>query len=103
MKFLKNLKHIFVVTILSLSLMYGAIFLFDDEFTNSINGFFVYRTGHGIWQDYLHRHALVPSQDIVIIKIDEKSLNELQAKNTLKNLTIPKSTYAILTQKLEEA
>jgi CHASE2 domain-containing sensor protein len=39
----------------------------------------------------------------VIIKIDEKTLNTLQAKNTLKMLSIPKQTYAELIEKLESA
>jgi CHASE2 domain-containing sensor protein len=56
-----------------------------------------------VWQDYFYRHTLAPSEDIVIIKIDEKTLNELQAKNTLKTLSIPKSTYATLIEKLQSA
>jgi CHASE2 domain-containing sensor protein len=57
-----------------------------------------------VWQDYFYRHTVTPStDDIVIIKIDEKTLNELQAKNTLKTLSIPKGTYATLIEKLQSA
>jgi CHASE2 domain-containing sensor protein len=56
-----------------------------------------------VWQDYFYRHTLAPSEDIVIIKIDEKTLNETQSQGNLKTLTIPKSTYATLVEKLQSA
>lgn len=37
MKILKNLKHIFAVTILSLSLIGTSLFILGDEFTDAIN------------------------------------------------------------------
>lgn len=76
--------------------------MFSEEFTNSMNGFFLYRTSGGVWQDYFHKHTLTPSSDIAIIAIDEKTLNTQQeSRDNLKMLTIPKSDYAILTKKLE--
>jgi adenylate cyclase len=39
----------------------------------------------------------------VIIKIDEKTLNSLQSRSDQKMLTIPKSMYTILVEKLESA
>lgn len=102
MKFFRNLKHILLSSVLSLAIIFSSIFLFADEFTHSLNGFFVYRTWGGVWQDHLYKHTLKPStDDIVIVKIDEKTLNELQAKSNLKTLSISKSIYAILVQKLE--
>lgn len=103
MRKLKNLKHIFVIILISLSLMMGSIILFSDEFTESMNGFFVYRTSGGVWQDYFHTHDLHPSsKDIVIIKIDERTLNGIQNNaNDLKNLTLTKETYSNLVRDLE--
>jgi adenylate cyclase len=39
----------------------------------------------------------------VIVKIDEKTLNSLQSRSDQKMLTIPKSMYTILVEKLESA
>ena len=103
MKFFRNLKHIFAVTLISLSIIFSSIFIFGDEFTHSLSGFFVYRSGHSAWQDRIYRHTLAPSQDIVIVKIDEKTLNSLQSRSENKMLTIPKSMYTILVEKLEAA
>lgn len=44
MKFFRNLKHILLSSVLSLAIIFSSIFLFADEFTHSLNGFFVYRT-----------------------------------------------------------
>lgn len=103
MRKLKNLKHIFVIILISLSLIFGIIFMFADEVNDSINGFFIYRTSGGTWQDYFHVHTLRPSaKDIVIIKIDERTLNGTQNNaNDLKNLTLTKATYAKLVTDLE--
>lgn len=104
-KILRNIKHIFAIIVISLSMLFGSVMLFSGDFNSSINGFFLYRTGSGTWQDYFHRHRLAPSKDIVIIKIDEKSLNAIQAgsQSELRMLTIPKSTYANLVSKLSDA
>lgn len=52
-------------------------------------------------QSALYTYDFKPSQDIAIIKIDDASLNTLQAKTDQKMLTIPKSTYIDLIEKLE--
>ncbi len=105
MKKLKNFKHIFVIILICLTILFSYIQLFSDEFSDTMNGFFIYRTGNGVWQDYFHKHTLRPSaDDIVIINIDERSLNALQSNNNnLKNLSITKDTYADLITGLESA
>ena len=100
MRKLQNLKHIFVIILLSLGILFGFFMLFSQEFTNSINGFFIYRTSN-TWQDFIYKHKLVPSENIAIINIDEKTLNTLQANGDLKMLTISKKTYRDLVEKLE--
>ena len=75
MKFFRNLKHIFAVTLISLLIISSSVFVFGKEFTHALSGFFVYRTGGDVWQDKIYRHTLTPSDDIVIVKIDEKTLN----------------------------
>jgi class 3 adenylate cyclase/CHASE2 domain-containing sensor protein len=103
MRKLKNLKHIFVIILISLSVIFGLLKLFSDEFNDTLNWFFIYRTSHGVWQDYFHKHILSPSvNDIVIITIDERTLNGIQNNsNDLKNLTITKETYSKLITDLE--
>lgn len=103
MRKLKNLKHIFFIIILSLTVLFSLVMIFSRDFTNSINGFFIYRSGTGIWQDTIYEHTLRASDDIVIINIDERTLNELQANGDLKMLTIPKKIYSDLVEKLESA
>lgn len=101
MKKLRNLKHILTISLLSLTLIFGSIMIFSAEFSSSINGFFVYRTTSGVWQDSIYQHHLTPSSDIAIIAIDERTINTLQATGDQKMLTIPKSKYAGLIEKLE--
>ncbi len=103
MQKLRNLKHIFVVIILALSAVFANHYL-PKEYTNIFNGTFIYRTGENAWQDKIYAHTLRPSKkDIAIIRIDNESLNALQAKGNLKMLTIPKSYYVSLIEKLENA
>jgi CHASE2 domain-containing sensor protein len=101
MKNIRNLKHIFIIILISLFVLFGLIALFSRDFTNAINGLFIYRTTGGIWQDYIYKHDLTPSSDIVIINIDDRTLNEIQATGDLKMLTISKQIYADLVEKLE--
>ncbi len=103
MKKTRNLKHIFAITLISLTLIFGSIMLFSLEFSNAINWFFVYRTTGGVWQDYFYTHTLRPSPDIAIVAIDDKTINTLQASGDQKMLTIPKSKYRDLVEKLEWA
>ena len=92
MKKLRNLKHIFAIFVLSLLFVFGSIMLFSRDFSNALNGFFVYRTTGGVWQDSIYKHAISPSYlaenkhglpqtKIKIIKVDDESLNYLQANN----------------------
>jgi hypothetical protein len=103
MKKLRNLKHIFAIFLLSLIFVFGSIMLFSRDFSSSLNGFFVYRTTGGAWQDYFHTHDLRPSSDIAIIAIDDHTINTLQSTSDQKMLTIPKSIYRDLVEKLEWA
>ena len=109
MKKLKNLKHIFSITLISLLVTFGSIYMIPDNLKDELNGIFIYRTssvtnGHA-WQDYIYKHTLkASSSDIVIIKIDEKTLNSIQNNpNDLKNLTLTKRTYSDLVKNLEKA
>jgi class 3 adenylate cyclase/CHASE2 domain-containing sensor protein len=107
-KKLKHLQHILVTSMLSLTILFGSIMMFSGEFSNSINWFFVYRTGTGVtgtpvWQDMIYTHTLEPSGNIALITIDEATLNEFQSKSDQKMLTIPKSVYRDLVDKLEWA
>lgn len=105
---LRNLKHILFIAVLSIGLILWSEWLFHREFSNALNAFFTYRTGNGVWQDKIYTHLLRPSDNIAIIKIDNESINALQAngkmsKGNLKMLTIPKSSYISLIEKLEKA
>lgn len=99
---LKNLKHITIVfMVLSIS-FFGMLRLFGADFLLPITHFFVYREGG--WQDIIYKYHWKPSTDaITLIKITDTSLNTLQAGGNLKMLTIPKSTYLELVEKLERA
>ncbi|NRH20884.1 adenylate/guanylate cyclase domain-containing protein [Candidatus Gracilibacteria bacterium] len=68
-----------------------------------MNGFFIYRTGNNIWQDTIYTHTLKTSDNIILVNIDEQSINSLQANGDLKMLTIPKKIYANLVDKIEGA
>ena len=66
-----------------------------------MNGFFIYRTGNNIWQDTIYTHTLKASDNIILVNIDEQSINSLQANGDLKMLTIPKKIYANFVDKIE--
>lgn len=100
MHFAKNLKHIFFIVAISLGLLFGAILVFSRDFNFLINSFFIYRSGSGTWQDQIYTPHLAPSEDIVLVLIDEASINDLQANNNMQMLTIPKSLYARVQEKL---
>jgi class 3 adenylate cyclase/CHASE2 domain-containing sensor protein len=103
MKSFRNLKHIALISSIALVLVFSLIGIFFSSFNDSINGLFIYRTGSGIWQDMFHKHALNISPDIRIVRIDDMSLNTLQAQGNLKMLRIPKAKYSELVEKLEWA
>lgn len=54
--------------------------LFSREFITPINSFFIYRSGDDQWQDAIYRHRLEPSKNIILIVIDENTVNTLQAQ-----------------------
>jgi hypothetical protein len=106
MKPLRHLKHILATSMLSLTILFGTIMMFSGEFSSAIDGFFVYRTGTGVtgtavWQDTIYSHTLTPSDQIVLITIDEATLNTFQSQSDQKMLTIPKSVYRDLVNQLE--
>lgn len=91
MQKLRNLKHIFVVIVLSLL---AAISVISSSQLNSLfNEIFIYRTGNNAWQDTIYKHSLAPSNDIAIIRIDDTTLNKFRAKADTKEIGIPKSAY----------
>jgi class 3 adenylate cyclase/CHASE2 domain-containing sensor protein len=103
MKYFRNLKHIAFISTIALVLVFSLIGIFFSSFNDSINGLFIYRTGSGMWQDVIHKHSLGISPDIRVIRIDNTSLNTLQAQGNLKMLRIPKEKYSELVEKLQWA
>jgi CHASE2 domain-containing sensor protein len=101
MKYFRNLKHIAFISTIALVLVFSLIGIFFSSFNDSINGLFIYRTGSGMWQDVIHKHSLGISPDIRVIRIDNTSLNTLQAQGNLKMLRIPKEKYSELVEKLQ--
>lgn len=106
MQILKNLKHIFFASILSLCVIFSGIFLLGKNFTDEMNMFFLYRTTENStmqkpWQDRIYTHDLPASDQIRVITIDDATLNEFQSQWDLKMLTIPKSKYIELIEALE--
>lgn len=99
MQFTRNLKHIFAIWAITLTLIFGVVRLFGADFLIPITHFFVYRET-GV-QSKLYIYDFKPSKDIAIIAIDDASLNALQAKSDQKMLTIPKSVYTDLIERLE--
>lgn len=101
MKSFRNLKHIALISSVALVLIFSLIGIFFTSFNDSINGLFIYRTGSGMWQDIFHKHSLNISPEIRVVRIDDASLNTLQAQGNLKMLRIPKAKYSELVEKLE--
>jgi CHASE2 domain-containing sensor protein len=99
MQFIRNLKHIFIVFLIVFVTIFGTMRLFGSDFFVPITHFFVYREGN-TWLDKLYKYKFTPSSDIVIIKIDNDSLNQLQANTNIKTVNIPKSVYTSLVDKL---
>ncbi len=98
MQKLKNLKHIFAIWVIVMALIFGVMRLFWSEFFVQFTHLITYRDAP--FQNFLYTYDWKPSKDIVIIKIDDKSLNVLQAQSSQKNLAIPKKLYAELIKKL---
>ena len=100
MKFLKNLKHIFAIWAVVMFLIVCMVSILGSCFIIPITQFFTYRDAP--FQNVLYTHHWKPStRDIAIIKIDDNSLNELQANSDRRMLTLPKKVYIDLINKLE--
>ena len=100
MKFLKNLKHIFAIWAVVMLLIVCMVSILGSSFIIPITQFFTYRDAP--FQNVLYTHHWKPStRDIAIIKIDDNSLNELQANSDRRMLTLPKKVYIDLINKLE--
>lgn len=97
---LKQLRHTFLIVLITLGVI--LVFLVVPSlkpFFIAATHYFVYR--EGTWQSTLWKHTFTPSNDIVLISIDDASINALQAGNNMKMLSIPKSIYTSLIEKLE--
>jgi len=104
MQILRNLKHIFLISILCLTFVFWGIRLLWADFSESLQAFFIYRTGRNAnFQDIIYKHSLTPGKDIAIITIDDATLNEYQASSDLKTLTLWKKIYIDLAKKLKIA
>lgn len=87
MHILKNLKHIFAIWVIVVILIFGVMRLLGADFLIPVTQFFVYRDAP--FQNFLYRHEWKPSTDkIVIIKIDDNSLNQMQANSDRRMLII---------------
>ncbi len=81
-------------------MIFGVMRLFGSDVLVPITQFFVYRDAP--FQNFFYEHTWKPSTDqIAIIKIDDNSLNTLQATSNQKVITIPKKTYRELIEKLK--
>lgn len=101
MQIKKNLKHIFIISCISLGFIFGVLNFFGKNFTLPLTHFFVYRDNIRAL-NWLYKYTFTPStKNIVIIKIDDTTLNSLQASSDLKMLRIPKSIYRSLIENLE--
>lgn len=95
MKFLQNIKHIFIISVICLGLLFGSYFLLGRDFFVPINYFLMYRTGTNAgFQDVIYKHKSEPSDAITIIEIDDATMNYYTSGTEYGMLTIPKSDYA---------
>lgn len=101
MKILKNIKHIFAIISLSLILLFTCILWLFSDFLTPINYFFTYRTQiNATSQDLIYKHKSQASNNIVIVEIDEKTLNHYNSQQELSTLTIGKDQYAQVVKNL---
>lgn len=96
----RNIKHIFFIIAICLTILFGSYLLFFRDFITPINFFFTYQTGQGKWQDAIYEHTLSPWKNIIVVEIDEKTINALGGKSEYSLLTIGKEYYALLVKKL---
>lgn len=77
-------------------------FLLTDFFV-PINNFLIYRTGTEEkdmpWQDYIYKHKSYTSDNIIMIHVDQNSINAIEWwKQETQSLWIPKNYYTELTK-----
>lgn len=101
MKIFKNFKHIFFIIAISLTLVFVMTKYLFADFLVPINYFFTYRTGNDAPQDIIYAHKSEPSKNIVMIEIDEKTINELMSASDYSMLTIGKTVYAEVVENLK--
>ena len=85
---LKNLKHIFAIWAIVVVMILGVMRIFGSDMLTEFTHLVTYRDAP--FQNFLYTFDWKSSKDIVIIKIDDNSLNELQANSDRKMLTISK-------------
>lgn len=115
MKKIQNIKHIFIIIFIVFFLISVGFFGFLKNFLIPANYALIYRTGEQTqnqeskksWQDYIYKHTFEPSKNIVVITIDEKTLNHYSgnqiASAEYSTLTIPKSDYTKVMKTLIDA
>lgn len=107
MKIPQSALHISIISIITLFLLFGSIVVMGRDFLMPVNYFFTYRTGVDpssgtkYWQDSIYKHSISPKSNIVLITIDEKTLNTYQSDKDAKILTIPKTSYTRLIDELD--
>ena len=104
MKIFANIKHIFFIIAISLTILFGTYAFLGRDFIAPINYFFTYRTTAGAEiQDFIYKPTLAPSDNIVIVEIDETTLNNLNSQSEYSMLTIGKDEYTRLMKFLKAA
>jgi hypothetical protein len=113
-KVLKNLKHIFAIGGIAIVLLFSAMSPIFSEISIVLNTKFIYNTGKDTWVDKIYQHTLSPQYfpaecsasgcnashtKVAIVRIDDGSLNYLQANN----IPFGKNIYTQIVEKLEAA
>ncbi len=99
----RNIKHIFFIIAICLTILFGSYKILFKDFLPKINYFFTYQTGkqtngENTLQDFIYKHNLAPGKNIVIVEIDEETIDSLGGKSDYSMLTIGKDKYAKLVE-----
>jgi len=98
---LKNLKHIFAIWTILIVLILGLVRWLGNDMIVPWTHLLIYRDAP--IQNMIYSYHWKPSIDkIVMVKIDDISLNTLQSQSNQKILNIPKEKYINLIQKLNQ-
>lgn len=74
------------------------------DFLSPLNYFFTYRTGKSaVWQDAIYTHKTEPWKNIVVVEIDEETINAIQSESKWQSLGISKKEYISILKSLLEA